>query len=1197
MGTMRAWTDAELVAAYGASRDEAAFGEIVSRHGPMIYRVCLGMLGDPHEAEDCSQAVFVVLVRKARSLRKSEDLAAWLYGVARHVSLRAVEARANRAKREEGAAMIRQASQEGSQANDSDLLGLVYRELAGLSTARRQAVILRHLEGLSEEEAIKVAGCPRGTLSCRASEGLARLRERLAKHGQVLAIAPLVGLMGAEAKTAIPGTLLPSILATSKLAAAGAAAGATGGTVFALAEGAIRMMLWAKAKIVAVVTIAAMALAVATPLAVRALKAAEANGAKPESAGPVPAKDETLEFRQLSFDYRYAPYALESEAFLGFACRSEEELNKLPYRYHGANPEAATTWAQSLGIDFEGAELPAEMVLGVATGPVQDVSEMGWDILMQVTKVACVNGTLRIEYDRKDEAGMRGGPGGPRRTGFGWFMIACPRRDLPAVFIENGKEVARVPCARENDRDFVTFLDEVPYATHVAVAEVLGIKAGAGGKRFASLRAVDILYDLHWDAKVGEKGDRYGLKTGDAFETQLSAGVTEPAVGNKVITMLYGASGNATVNWAVQRERTTRRALAPGWWEDGDFRCPGCCAEGPAARGICQGCHSDTVVGTTHLCSKCAAARGICPWCSRRIGPRTPNTVFRLCAAPSDAQQVGASVPVRTSIQAGEEYALWLDVDSRAQAMPELPCLQNKLPDADSFFLVQSQFGRRTVLSVLSCTKTEAAADLQPFRGAARVRVVPCRGSRSDQGFGTVFDAPGTYRVRMSAGRALSNVATLIVEPVATTTAAKNALVGRAAEAFVQARASYDAREWRAVDYHLDRAFEVIRRLDDVEGDRLREKGAAVMRLYGCQERLREAKHAMDRGNLGGAYRILQFAENSCKSIAAMKGEEAEAGRLLLAIKELKDSLEKLGRDSGSKLVRVGARYNIDIAAVVADDHKAVIEFFNRLHAAARGNADAARDPDVADVLATLALDKKLYAAGGLDEKIYADLPKLNRDAGAKVWADRIRRDLIGGTNGRLMELPRLAEQYKEVPPEVFVEARKTLLAEMQKAWDDTGGLPPAERLVRGSACLYLGGRVDGEAFDKLLDQARFQAPAQPMGLAGRSLADWGRLLVLAGQVKGLRMILFDAEAQPAARAANLGEFEYLAGLSDKRSNIELWRMEREPLRKRIEDRMKWLQANEKNLVWDPKSGRFALPGGSGSPSAPDAKPLPNEVF
>ncbi len=82
---MQTMTDAELLVAYSSRQDEGAFGELMRRHGTMVYRACHRLLKDPHEAEDASQAVFVVLARKAGGLRKG-DLAAWLYRVAHHVA-------------------------------------------------------------------------------------------------------------------------------------------------------------------------------------------------------------------------------------------------------------------------------------------------------------------------------------------------------------------------------------------------------------------------------------------------------------------------------------------------------------------------------------------------------------------------------------------------------------------------------------------------------------------------------------------------------------------------------------------------------------------------------------------------------------------------------------------------------------------------------------------------------------------------------------------------------------------------------------------------------------------------------------------------------------------------------------------------------------------------------------------------------
>ena len=80
--------DAELVRRFVADRDEAAFAALVRRHGPMVLGVCRRVLRDPHDAEDAFQATFLVLARRAGSLRRGA-LAGWLYTTARRSALRA----------------------------------------------------------------------------------------------------------------------------------------------------------------------------------------------------------------------------------------------------------------------------------------------------------------------------------------------------------------------------------------------------------------------------------------------------------------------------------------------------------------------------------------------------------------------------------------------------------------------------------------------------------------------------------------------------------------------------------------------------------------------------------------------------------------------------------------------------------------------------------------------------------------------------------------------------------------------------------------------------------------------------------------------------------------------------------------------------------------------------------------------------
>ena len=89
VGTM---SDAELLDRFVARRDEAAeaaFEELVIRHGPMVLRVARSLLHDAHDAEDAFQAVFLVLANRAGSIRRNGSVASWLFGVAHRVSTRA----------------------------------------------------------------------------------------------------------------------------------------------------------------------------------------------------------------------------------------------------------------------------------------------------------------------------------------------------------------------------------------------------------------------------------------------------------------------------------------------------------------------------------------------------------------------------------------------------------------------------------------------------------------------------------------------------------------------------------------------------------------------------------------------------------------------------------------------------------------------------------------------------------------------------------------------------------------------------------------------------------------------------------------------------------------------------------------------------------------------------------------------------
>lgn len=257
--------DSELINQFALSGDEAAFEALVKRHGPMVLRVCQRVLGHKEDAEDAFQATFLVLAKKAVSIRYPNLLGNWLYGVAYKTALKAKRSRAR--NKMTYVSEVPETAAAGDQDWHRDLRQLLDTELSLLNAKYRAPIVLCDLEGMSRSEAAARIGIPEGTLSSRLHEARIQLAQRLTRRSLAISGGSLATLLAKEAASAsLPPAMISAATKGALLCAAGeiAAAGISP-QVIALAQGILRDMSAVAALKVGLSLIVILGVAVAAP--------------------------------------------------------------------------------------------------------------------------------------------------------------------------------------------------------------------------------------------------------------------------------------------------------------------------------------------------------------------------------------------------------------------------------------------------------------------------------------------------------------------------------------------------------------------------------------------------------------------------------------------------------------------------------------------------------------------------------------------------------------------------------------------------------------------------------------------------------------------------------------------------------------------------------------------------------------------
>ena len=233
--------DHELLAAFASSESETAFTALVSRYVNLVYSAGLRFTGNRHHAEEITQAVFIILARKAGSLRCGVVLGGWLYQTARLTAANFMKREIRRQQREQEAYM--QSTLNGPDAAAWEQIApLLDEAMGGLGETDRNAVVLRFFQNKTAAEAATALKLTEAATHKRTNRALEKLRGFFAKRGLALSATLIAGAVAAGSVQAAPAGLNGAITATAVKGAA------ISGTLTTLIKGTMKTMTWLKLK-------------------------------------------------------------------------------------------------------------------------------------------------------------------------------------------------------------------------------------------------------------------------------------------------------------------------------------------------------------------------------------------------------------------------------------------------------------------------------------------------------------------------------------------------------------------------------------------------------------------------------------------------------------------------------------------------------------------------------------------------------------------------------------------------------------------------------------------------------------------------------------------------------------------------------------------------------------------------------------
>ena len=239
--------DQQLLREFAETNSETVFATLVARHVNLVYSAALRFSGNPHRAEEVTQAVFIILARKAKSLGDKTVLSGWLYQTARLTAANVVKGEIRRQRREQEAYM-QSTLNEPDPAAWEQIAPLLDDAMGRLGATDRNAVVLRFFENKSAREVAAALQLTEAAAHKRVNRALDKLRTFFTQHGVSSTTAILAGAISANSVQVAPVALAKSVTAVA--IAKGVAASTS---TLTLIKGALKIMAWTKAKTAIVV--------------------------------------------------------------------------------------------------------------------------------------------------------------------------------------------------------------------------------------------------------------------------------------------------------------------------------------------------------------------------------------------------------------------------------------------------------------------------------------------------------------------------------------------------------------------------------------------------------------------------------------------------------------------------------------------------------------------------------------------------------------------------------------------------------------------------------------------------------------------------------------------------------------------------------------------------------------------------------